>query len=57
MTSPRTGATATSKDGLDLSRAYFFRVLNYVDTRKGYVALATHGYVALILRMNGSDRI
>ena len=27
MTSPRTGATATSKDGLDLCRAYFFRVL------------------------------
>ena len=26
MTSPRTGATATSKDGLDLCRAYFFRV-------------------------------
>ena len=29
----------------------------YVDTRKGYVALATHGRVALILRMNGSDRM
>ena len=27
MTSPRTGATATSKDGLDLCGAYFFRVL------------------------------
>ena len=26
MTSPRTGATATLKDGLDLCRAYFFRV-------------------------------
>ena len=26
MTSPRTRATATSKDGLDLCRAYFFRV-------------------------------
>ena len=26
MTSPRTGATATSEDGLDLCRAYFFRV-------------------------------
>ena len=26
MTSPRTGATVTSKDGLDLCRAYFFRV-------------------------------
>mgnify|MGYP000309051143 CR=1 FL=1 len=25
----------------------------YVDTRKGYVALATYGRVALILRMNG----
>ena len=24
---------------------------------KGYVALATHGRVALILRMNGSDRM
>ena len=29
----------------------------YVDTRKGYVALATHGRVALILRVNGSDRM
>ena len=28
-----------------------------VYTRKGYVALATHGRVALILRMNGSDRM
>ena len=26
------------------------------DSRKGYVALATHGRVALILRMNGSER-
>ena len=26
-------------------------------SRKGYVALATHGRVALILRMNGSDRM
>ena len=26
MTSPGTGATATSKDGLDWCRAYFFRV-------------------------------
>ena len=31
---------------------------NYAGiTRKGYVALATHGRVALILRMNGSDRM
>ena len=29
----------------------------HVDTRKGYVALATHGRVALILRMNGSERM
>ena len=29
----------------------------FVSTRKGYVALATHGRVALILRMNGSDRM
>ena len=27
------------------------------STRKGYVTLATHGRVALIIRMNGSDRI
>ena len=27
------------------------------STRKGYVALATHGRVALILRMNGSIHI
>ena len=27
------------------------------STRKGYVAIATHGRVALILRMNGSDRM
>ena len=26
-----------------------------LGTRKGYVALATHGRVALTLRMNGSD--
>ena len=29
----------------------------YVDTRKGYVGLATHGRVALILRKNGNDRM
>ena len=27
------------------------------DPRKAYVALATHGRVGLILRMNGSDRM
>ena len=29
----------------------------FLVSRKGYVALATHGRVALILRMNGSDRM
>ena len=32
-------------------------LLLFFDTRKGYVALATHGRVALILRMNCSDRM
>ena len=33
MTSPRTGATATSKDGLDLCRAYFFPCMKERDKR------------------------
>ena len=45
----------------DGSRLWEMKMLmrgnEYVDTRKDYVALATHGRVALILRMNGSDRM
>ena len=33
MASPRTGATATSKDGQDLCRAYFFPCMKERDKR------------------------
>ena len=32
-------------------------ICGVIAFRKGYVALATHGRVALTLRMNGSDRM
>ena len=39
-----------------LKRVYSL-ISSYYHSGKGYVALETHGHVALILRMNGSDRM
>ena len=36
---------------------YICMLYDNLSTGKGYVALVTHGRVALILRMNGSDRM
>ena len=39
-------------------KSFFLDDLRFLlGIRKGYVALATHGRLALILRMNGSDRM